>query len=42
MQDAFKVADSFFVLRLGQNNGSRIKAKTNPEEIVKLITGTVA
>jgi ABC-type sugar transport system ATPase subunit len=41
MQDAFKVADRFCVLRLGKNNGSRIKFETNPEEIVKMITGVL-
>ena len=41
MEHAFLVADRFFVLRVGEKIGERRKGETNPEEIVKLITGAI-
>jgi len=41
MEHAFLVADRFFVLRTGQKIGERKKDETNPEEIVKMITGAI-
>ena len=35
----FEVSDRIHVLRQGQTAGVRVKADTNPDEIVKLITG---
>jgi len=42
MEHAFLVADRFFVLRVGQKAGDVRKADTNPEEIVKMITGAIS
>ncbi len=39
MQHAFLVADRFFVLRAGEKVGEREKQETDPNEIVKMITG---
>ena len=41
MEHAFLVADRFFVLRVGEKVGERLKGETNPEEIVKMITGAI-
>lgn len=41
MEHAFLVADRFFVLRVGEKVGERKKGETNPEEIVKMITGAI-
>jgi ABC-type sugar transport system ATPase subunit len=41
MEHAFLVADRFFVLRVGETVGERLKGETNPEEIVKMITGAI-
>lgn len=41
MEHAFLVADRFVILRVGQKVGERAKAETNPEEIVKMITGAI-
>lgn len=41
MQHAFLVADRFFVLRVGEKVGERMKGETNPEEIVRMITGAI-
>jgi simple sugar transport system ATP-binding protein len=41
MEHAFLVADRFFVLRVGEKVGERRKGETNPEEIVKMITGAI-
>lgn len=41
MEHAFLVADRFFVLRVGRKVGERKKEETNPEEIVKMITGAI-
>ena len=41
MEHAFSVADTFLVIRLGKVVGSRRKADTNIDEIVKMITGGV-
>ena len=41
LEHAFFVADRFFVLRLGEKVGERLKDKTNIDEIVKMITGGV-
>jgi ABC-type sugar transport system ATPase subunit len=41
MQHAFLVADRFFILRVGEKVAERKKSETNPEEIVKMITGAI-
>ncbi|OHD72609.1 MAG: hypothetical protein A2177_02375 [Spirochaetes bacterium RBG_13_68_11] len=41
MEHAFLVADRFVVLRVGVKVGERLKGDTNPEEIVKMITGAI-
>jgi ABC-type sugar transport system ATPase subunit len=41
MEHAFLVADRFFVLRVGNKVGERLKGETDPEEIVKMITGAI-
>ena len=41
LEHAFSVADRFFVLRLGEKVGEKLKEKTNIDEIVKMITGGV-
>lgn len=41
MEHAFLVADRFFVLRVGVKVGERLKGETEPEEIVKMITGAI-
>jgi ABC-type sugar transport system ATPase subunit len=41
MEHAFLVADRFFVLRVGEKVGELKKGETNPEEIVKMITGAI-
>lgn len=41
MEHAFLVADRFFVLRVGEKVSERKKSDTNPEEIVKMITGAI-
>jgi ABC-type sugar transport system ATPase subunit len=41
MEHAFLVADRFFVLRVGVKAGERLKGQTDPEEIVKMITGAI-
>jgi ABC-type sugar transport system ATPase subunit len=41
MEHAFLVADRFVVLRVGEKVGERLKGGTNPEEIVKMITGAI-
>ena len=41
MEHAFLVADRFFILRVGEMVGERLKGETNPEEIVKMITGAI-
>jgi ABC-type sugar transport system ATPase subunit len=41
MEHAFLVADRFFVLRVGEKVGERLKGETNPEEIVKMVTGAI-
>ena len=41
MEHAFLVADRFFILRVGEKVGERMKADTNQEEIVKMITGAI-
>jgi len=41
LEHAFFIADRFFVLRLGEKVGERLKDETNIDEIVKMITGGV-
>jgi D-xylose transport system ATP-binding protein len=41
MQHVFQIADRIVVMRLGEVVGIREKAKTNPDEIVSLITGSI-
>jgi simple sugar transport system ATP-binding protein len=41
MEHAFLVSDRFFILRVGEKVGERRKEETNPEEIVKMITGAI-
>jgi len=41
LEHAFKVADRFAVLRLGEKVGEKEKDKTDIDEIVKMITGGV-
>lgn len=41
MEHAFLVADRFFVLRVGVKVGERKRGETNPEEIVRMITGAI-
>jgi len=41
MEHAFLVADRFFVLRVGIKVGERMRGETNPEEIVRMITGAI-
>jgi len=41
LEHAFLVADRFFVLRVGEEVGERKRGETDPEEIVKMITGAI-
>jgi ABC-type sugar transport system ATPase subunit len=41
MEHAFLVADRFYVLRVGVKVGERKRGETNPEEIVRMITGAI-
>lgn len=41
MQHVFQIADRIIVMRLGEVVGIREKCKTDPDEIVSLITGSV-
>ena len=41
MEQAFAVADTFLVIRLGKVVGVRTRSETNIDEIVKMITGGV-
>jgi ABC-type sugar transport system ATPase subunit len=41
MEHAFLVADRFFVLRVGVKVGERKRGETNPEDIVRMITGAI-
>jgi ABC-type sugar transport system ATPase subunit len=41
LEHAFRVADRFYVLRLGKKVGDKVKKETNVDEIVKMITGGV-
>jgi fructose transport system ATP-binding protein len=41
LEHAFLVADRFFVIRLGEKVGEKLKKDTNVNEIVKMITGGV-
>jgi ABC-type sugar transport system ATPase subunit len=40
--DVFEVADRIVVLRRGRKVAERVKAETNPTEIVGLITGAIS
>lgn len=41
LQHVFLLADRITVIRHGRKIGTRLKSETNPDEIVKMITGTI-